>query len=106
MDPKPRISSSQLQANRGKNVLLVGVVAQDMGQQLVLTTSDQGNVNVHLLPGESYPVGTVLEVTGKVNPDYTVQELAANVFDNDFDPKIYAKMVKITHQFPDVFGWE
>ncbi|KAJ3192032.1 hypothetical protein HK101_007160 [Irineochytrium annulatum] len=67
-------------------------------------TCDEGEVNIHLIPGSSIDQsGYVVEVVGKVNNDLSVQEQVSSKFGTEYDAKAYQRMLDITSQFPDIF---
>jgi replication factor A3 len=77
----PRITSSYLDAFRGRNIRLIGKVTQLRGESA--TIDSEGVVTAHLGRDAHLTVGNAVEILGKVNQDLSVRVLKATDMGRD-----------------------
>ncbi|KAI8920312.1 replication factor A protein 3 [Powellomyces hirtus] len=105
----PRINFTLLPKCKGRTVLLVGKVlaVNQASGQAMLETSDQGQVTVQL--NSNSPIqgatGLIVEVTGQVQQDMSIQEAESALMGDDWDPMAYDKMVNASLGFDQLLGW-
>ncbi|KAJ1562661.1 hypothetical protein HK405_009394 [Cladochytrium tenue] len=100
-----RVVSSSLAQHVNRTVLLVGRVASfdPHSSYAVIEAADGGQVGVQAIPGSDLQPGAVVEVTGIVNQDLSLQEQISCRFAADYDPTAYVKMLEVTRKFPQLF---
>lgn len=73
---------------------------------LTVETSDGGRVAVAISPDTAiYPVGSVLEIIGRVEDDgASLQMFNLTPFNDDFDFENFERLLRLTHKFPSIFS--
>ncbi|PWO00896.1 replication factor A protein 3 [Tilletiopsis washingtonensis] len=103
--PTPLINSSMMANHAGQVVRIVGKAAQLAGSELVVQTSDQGNVAVDLardtqLRGEGY-----VEIVGKVDENgERLREFTSVDFGDKLDMALVEAVVQLSAKVPALFA--
>jgi replication factor A3 len=79
----PIVNSTTLQHHINKMVLLPGTCTTMDSQSAIINSTDQGQVQIHLMPGSKLSQGNVL-VLGKVGEDLSIQEVDTTVMNGSF----------------------
>ncbi|KFA64247.1 hypothetical protein S40285_06742 [Stachybotrys chlorohalonatus IBT 40285] len=105
----PRITAPYLDSFRGREITLVGRVAQLLGSQATidsdgLVTLILNQVRKTRLHVDSHLTnGNAAQIKGKVNPDLSVKVLSAQDLGPDVDFSLYAAVVEATHRYKEIF---
>ena len=97
-----------------KIVKLVGIVLNCDSSQAIIETCDKGQiccllgeVSLRLIENTDInqsTVGSVVEITGRVEQQGKVQELTSSILSGQYNPDNYLALVDLMPKFPEVFG--
>ncbi|KAK4179194.1 replication factor A protein 3 [Triangularia setosa] len=100
----PRVTCPYLNSYVGKNVMVVGKVAQIRGEDAIIDAdgniSCKLNRDAHLVPGNG------VQVIGKVNPDLSLKVLSSLDLGTSVDYNLANTVVEISHQHKGLFAYE
>ncbi|KAH6649019.1 replication factor A protein 3 [Truncatella angustata] len=100
----PRISSRYIDSYVGRTVMVVGKVIQLRGNEALIDSDGQINVNLnpqcHLTPGNG------VQVIGKVSSDLTIKVMSSVDLGDNVDYSISQSVVDVTHQYKELFVYE
>ncbi|KAH8888694.1 replication factor A protein 3 [Thozetella sp. PMI_491] len=100
----PRITADYLQSYVGKNVMIVGKVAQLRGEEAVIDAG--GNITVHLNRDAYLQNGNGAQLLGKVNPDLTVKVLTSLDLGPNVDYKLANSVAEISQRHKQLFSYD
>ncbi|CBQ68761.1 related to single-stranded dna binding protein 12k chain [Sporisorium reilianum SRZ2] len=108
--PTPLINSSMLSQYSGQTVRIVGRVQKITGNTLLITTSDQGSVEIALNPDSDISGSSFVEVTGKVSEGGSsldgnqIREFTTVDCGDGVDLTLVENVVQISAAFPALFS--
>uniref|UniRef100_A0A7S3AQ41 Replication factor A protein 3 n=1 Tax=Haptolina ericina TaxID=156174 RepID=A0A7S3AQ41_9EUKA len=108
--PTARITAQHLQTGQfnGRLVRAVGKLVNEDGNIATLQLAGEGpTASIHCPGGTSEFSGMsgkgYYEIVGTLNHDGTIAQMQTVFMGENFDLNMYAEMVTLTHQFPDLF---
>ncbi|KAL1507143.1 hypothetical protein AB1Y20_007996 [Prymnesium parvum] len=108
--PTARITAQHLQTNsfQGQMVRVVGKLVGEGDNSVTLQLAGEGPPAIVHCPGgtqlfKGHSGNGYFEVVGTLNADSTVSSMQTVYMGENFDLGMYAEMVTLTHQFPDIF---